>query len=128
MILTIRLAKATGDASGAVCVRRLSAAAAAVLYSSTRNMYFEVCVFWLNFLLRKCCTAVVEMFTYFTNAIKTNSEVAGMFTYLQTLYNTAAAAADSIRTQTACLCVLQPSRATKIKKFDVLRGWCTGRT
>ena len=36
-----------------------------------------------------------------------------MFTYLQTLYNTAAAAADSIRTKTACLRVHQPSRATK---------------
>ena len=41
-----------GDASGVVCVRRPLAAAAAVLYSSSRNMYyFEVCVFWLKFLL-----------------------------------------------------------------------------
>ena len=62
--LTLLHSKSHGDASGAVCVRRLSAAAASVLYSSTRNMYFEVCVFWIIVLLCKCCTAVVEMFGY----------------------------------------------------------------
>ena len=46
-----------------------------------------------------------------------NSEVVKMFTYLQTMYNTAAAAADSIRTQTAYLRVHQPSRATRKKKL-----------
>ena len=87
-------------------------------------------------LRRLCCTAVHETCTskcvcfgksffaqvlyssrsnvyIFTNAIKTNSEVVDMFTYLQTLYNRAVAAADSIRTQIACLRVHQPSRATK---------------
>ena len=38
-----------------------------------------------------------------------------MLTYLQTLYNTAATAADGIRTQTGCLFVLRPSKATKKK-------------
>ena len=56
-------------------------------------------------------------FYVFTNAIKTNSEVVEMFTYLQTHYNTAAAAADSIRTQTAYLRVHQPSRDTKKKNL-----------
>ena len=80
-------------------------------------MYFEVCVFWLKFLLRKCCTAVVEMFTYLRTPSKRIPKlVVEMFTYLQTDYNKAAATADSIRTQTSCLRVHQPSRATKKRK------------
>ena len=52
---------------------------AQVLYSNRRNVYI------------------------FTNAIKTNSEVVEMFTYLQTLYNTAAAAANRLPPRTPTL-------------------------
>ena len=44
-----------------LCTEAVSCCGGCVV-QSTRNIYFELCMFWLNCLLRKCCTAVAIKF------------------------------------------------------------------
>ena len=83
--------------AGGLCTEAVSCCGGCVVQQYTKHVLRSMCVL-VKFFVAQVLYISCRNVYIFTNAIKTNSEVVEMFTYLQTLYNTAAAAADSIRT------------------------------